>query len=155
MPFDAYTHSSLTVQHPDALRNMGVVPVSSYRVRRHKIAVASLWRLQHKAEVASTLARWQTVPIARDELVASLATPLKRNSTDDRSPAPQALINLATDVSHHIKDATFQLSYFDTDPILHVKYGNRTACLGIWDQGKIVAIAGPPSKWRKLWWAIS
>jgi hypothetical protein len=57
-------------------------------------------------------------------------------------------------VDRRIEDATFRLSYFDTDPILYVSYNDRNACLGIWNDGEIVAIASAPSKWRKAWWSI-
>jgi len=157
MPFDATTHRSMTVRHPDALRNMGLVPVSWWRVRHHKRTVAANWKAQYRGtSSAFVLARWQTISISRLNLLAELTVPLRRVRTQDISAAPPQLIDLAMEVDRTVEDARFSLQYFDIDPILQISYDadRRVACLGIWDKGKIIAIASPPSEWRKLWWSI-
>jgi len=50
--------------------------------------------------------------------------------------------DLAHCVADELADAEFELEWFYTDPILKLICGSQTACLGIWDNGQIVAIAG-------------
>ena len=65
--------------------------------------------------------------------------------SDDYSAAPSEIVNLAGRVDREVQGATFELDYFDTDPVLNVVYpfdGKRhKACLGIWDHAKVIAIA--------------
>jgi hypothetical protein len=45
-------------------------------------------------------------------------------------------------VAREIEDAEFELEWFYTDPVLNVIFAGQRACLGIWDNGRVVAITG-------------
>jgi hypothetical protein len=50
-------------------------------------------------------------------------------------------MRLAERVAREIRDAEFEMEWFYTDPVLNVIYSGQKACLGIWDNGRVVAIA--------------
>jgi hypothetical protein len=61
--------------------------------------------------------------------------------TLDVSAAPEPINALARRVCRELEDAEFELEWFYTDPALNVVWAGQTACLGISDGGRVVAIA--------------
>jgi hypothetical protein len=179
MPFDSMYHgtwvqSDLTVTSPlvwNTLAAIGIIPVPMADVDRHKAQVTACYRalsLHHAQMVADGRARWQTHWIKSigafdpDEVdYPPFAIIRKRLAkwpdhfqTPDQSPAPRAIIKVAERVHEKITGASFGVAYFYNDPILLVNYtdANRcqhTECLGIWDNGKVVALAVMPP--RRSW----
>jgi hypothetical protein len=77
-------------------------------------------------------------------------------TTPDQTAAPAEIIKVAATVHRNIWDAKFTVEYFYDDPILNVTYCDldgtiHDECLGIWDHGRIIAIAGMPD--RKPWYS--
>lgn len=72
-------------------------------------------------------------------------------STPDGSAAPSAIIKVAAKVHRAIAGAKFSVAFFADDPILNVTYLDQNGelhhdCLGIWDHGKVIAIAVLPER---------
>lgn len=147
----------------DPLARLGIMPIPYDQVQRYKDRYKAVWLERGKDRGRQGPFEWRTVsffdwmeqqklhefwhpnkahkPITLEDF---LAAPMKFNKrTSDATPAPQALVDLATVVERNVEEAHFSVDYFDTDPVLNVRYGRglHSACLGIWDGGKVVAIA--------------
>jgi len=141
MPFDA-TVLALSPSLSDRLTAMGIRPVPLDVVDGHKQQVIRDFStsMRGRALVRSGAATWRTLHIYR--ALEILAKPRKHiGPTMDISAAPRAIRQLAERVSIEMSDAEFELDWFYTDPVLNVVCGGQRACLGIWDRGRIVAIA--------------
>ena len=141
MPFDA-TDLALSTSLLDRLTAVGIRPVPSDVVHEHKQHVIRDFStsMRGRALVRSGAATWRTLHIYR--ALEILARPRKHTGpTIDISAAPRAIIKLAERVSIEMSDAEFELDWFYTDPVLNVVGSGQRACLGIWDSGRIVAIA--------------
>lgn len=141
MPFDA-TDLALSTSLLDRLTALGIRPVPSCVVVEHKEQVIRDFStsMRGRALVRSGAATWRTLHIYR--ALEILAKPRKHiGPTIDISAAPRAIARLAERVSIEMSDAEFELDWFYTDPVLNVVCGGQRACLGIWDRGRIVAIA--------------
>ena len=136
----------------NTLASLGLTPVSREVVERHKRHMTREYALKGRSEayrVASGLARWKTISfemIPSNDLAKAIHTGLSRVWTEDHSRVPDAIVKVARRVDRGIENAEFSVQYFDVDPILDVCYTDRSGhrhldCLGIWDQGKIIAIA--------------
>jgi hypothetical protein len=155
MPFDnTNVMRESAVRDPpvsiDPLERLGITPVPPefvdfYKKDYRKRFMASKW------PKGPGPFKWRTFDIdCRDRM--GLAWHLENEprwfTSNDDSVAPSAVVDLATRVSRAVPGARFSLDYFYTDPILHVTYDaggqTRSACLGIWDRGEIVAIANKP-----------
>jgi hypothetical protein len=141
MPFDATT-LPLSNEIADRLVAIGITPVPLAVVHEYKrkVIVDFSASVRGRDLVLNGTAIWRTLRMYRDLKI--LERPRKYlGMTNDVSAAPKPIINLAHRVSREIGDAEFELEWFDTDPVLNVICGGRKACLGIWDHGRIVAIA--------------
>jgi len=141
MPFDA-TSLSLTSHIADRLLAMGITPVPPSVVDQHKekVVAAFCTSMRGRGLVRSGAAVWSTLHIYRS--LEILRRPRRHlGMTSDVSAAPRPILRLAEHVSREMRDVEFEVEWFYTDPILNVVCGGRRACLGVWDNGKIVAIA--------------
>lgn len=141
MPFDALTTD---LKSNDALANLGIVPVPWTLVEDYKRTIVRRFadRSYHNwCLVDRQFAIWRNMPLHGDLAKRLAHPPTKHHSTEDITGAPKPLIDLAVHVRNRVSDAVFSLEYFDTDPVLNVRYGGQIACLGIWDQGQLVHIA--------------
>jgi hypothetical protein len=128
----------------DPLVMLGITPVPKDLVDAYKANYRTIW-LSRYAVRRPEACHWRTVKQGKRKLETFLASPMQfRNYATDQSAAPAKLIDLALRVQTMIPDAEFSVDYFDRDPVLNVTYefnGKQKACLGIWDEGKIKAIA--------------
>ena len=139
MPFD--TTQPVTEQAVSLtarLAQIGIIPVPEEQWRDYMDEVRR--RYCHRAR-----ARWCTLDVNHNNLRSQLR----------QFRSPERVIGLAERVRQHLPDARFQVKSFYTDPLLFVEWYDRdalyppsfyTACLGIWDRGKLIAIAEPPRK---------
>jgi len=174
MPLDAAGRESSVVLDP--LVKLGITPIPEDVVARHKAEYTEAFFCANPSRRGlSRMFRWETIYWhASDRVITSdlcptgyhgyerhetlktwLAKPIYGlGNTDDHSGAPSEIVELAERVHREIPDTTFQLDYFERDPVLYAVYpfdgGKRKACLGIWDKvpgsggfdtGKTVAIA--------------
>jgi hypothetical protein len=141
MPFDA-TVLSVSNELADRLRLIGIREVHLNVVNEHKARVIRDFSrsLRGRGLVRSGAAAWRTLHMYRN--LDILECPRREiGPTIDVSPAPAPINDLARRVSRELADAEFELEWFYTDPVLNVYCGGQKACLGIWDDGRIVAIA--------------
>jgi hypothetical protein len=141
MPLDA-TDFSLPNLLAERLSAMGINPVPSSVVDEYKDKVIRNFStsMRGRSLVRNGAAAWRALHVYGNFEVLEL--PRKHiGPTIDISAAPQAIIQLARRVSRELSDAEFELEWFYTDPILNVVSGGSKACLGIWDSGRIMAIA--------------
>jgi len=141
MPFDS-AHASTAARLADRLSAMGIQPVSSDVVTEHKNKVIRDFStsMRGRSLVRNGAAVWQVLHIYRD--IQALERPSRHlGPTIDISAAPQPIIQLARRISRELKEAEFEIEWFYTDPVVNVVCGGQRACLGIWDRGRIVAIA--------------
>jgi hypothetical protein len=141
MPFDATT-LPLSNQITDRLVAIGIVPVPLTEVEEHKRKVIMNFStsMRGRGLVRTGVAIWRTLHLYRN--LEILECPRKHvGMTDDVSAAPRPIIQLAERVSREMRDAEFELEWFYTDPIVNVVCSGHRACLGIWDNGRVVAIA--------------
>jgi hypothetical protein len=167
MPRDTGLHDDVvatTVEPPvDPLEAMGIIPVPLDFVRSYKARYKEKFlRNNHYSygpyEWRSiTFKDWidwkhmthvhqrQKIKRAQLTLEQFLAAPTKTRMTDDKTGAPEELVTLAMHVDRGLAIKEFSVDYFDIDPVLNVIYpfdgGLRTACLGVWNLGKIVRMA--------------
>jgi len=161
MPFDA---TVAIPQRADPLRQLGVIPVDDKVVKAHKASVIEAFcsvegtvlgeciAANNRRAVQTGIAYWRQIVFSRHEICDKLRLfHQEYRYTPDHSAAPRALIKLADYVAKRLEESVFVVEYFYTDPILYVVYDQRTACLGIWDKGKLLDIATYPSWWSRLW----
>ncbi len=142
MPFDATT-LSLSSGLVDRLVAIGITPVPLRVVNEHKQKVIEDFctSMRGRSLVRNRAAMWRTLHIYRD--LEILEVPKKHiGPTVDVSAAPRPIVQLTQRVARELKDADFELEWFYTDPIVNVICGGQRACLGIWDGGRVVAMAG-------------
>ena len=155
MPFDGSSQSALTETiRPvgGTLAALGIQAVSRKVVKAHQKKVLREYAEQGPYEafmVATHRAYWRvTKPLTAANFKS--VKQMLRNPVGtialDKSGAPNEIIALAELVHQHIQPAAFTVGYFYDDPILKVFYiddhGNEhNECLGIWDHGRVVAIA--------------
>lgn len=165
MPFDSA--SSVTVISP--LAKLGITPVSPWVVAAHKDKMLreylekphrlrphdpgyALWTIQRH------LAGWRTIEDLSWRLVEYVAT--KQTPIFGRLPVlPAALLRIAGIVARKHPRVTFDIAYFNDDPILTVRLDGDGPCdcLGIWDDTGIVEIASydpPKSWWSRVWYGV-
>lgn len=144
MPFD---NPSATVPDvaPNPVQNtlaaIGLHPVPREEAERYKKQVLVQFTSQNerrKMMVEYGMAAWRTIALAHPKYID--------HCVDGAPSVPVEITDLAKSVRREIKGATFQVEYFDRDPILNVDYvdaaGHRHHdCLAIWDNGHVVAIA--------------
>ena len=145
MPYDG-----LKVLQNSRAIEIGLVPVPKSVAEKHKADFERKFRRWHWFGINRSAidggARWANITLegVSDDLEYWLKHP-PIGMTNDRSGAPQALIDLALKVRATLINPVFEIEYFYTDPILNVIYEDgfdvRKDCLGIWDNGKIIAIA--------------
>jgi hypothetical protein len=142
MPFDA-TGIALSSHLIDHLIAIGVAPVPLSVVDTHKRAVVEEFSasMHGRSLVRNGAATWRALHLYRE--LEILECPRKHlGMTNDVSAAPREIIELADRVARKIENAEFELEWFYTDPVLNVICTGQRACLGIWDNGRVVAIAG-------------
>jgi len=163
MPFDTATDYELGINIPVVVGNtlsaIGITPVSRKIAEDHKIKVVKAFRAEntqasHFVDIKS--ARWLTRRLSVDVDDNFVYEPdfqaIRRQLTpgcpwtSDKSGAPAEIVRVAEIVHQEIEQAKFSVEFFYTDPILNVTYTDTNGdvhhdCLGIWDQGKVVAIA--------------
>ena len=162
MPFDTAAYKP-EIDFPaitgNTLAAIGISPVPREVAENHKTKVIQQFRAEGQESahlVNSGLALWLTRQLAIDDDGNVFHEPdfraIRRQLTpgwpwtSTRRGAPAEIVQVAETVHHGIEQAKFSLEFFYTDPILNVTYtdtNNRVHhdCLGIWDQGKVVAIA--------------
>jgi hypothetical protein len=161
MPLDDLElRTKLEQSLPDFLTAMGIVPVAKEFVAKHKADV--LARVIAQYPRLRRVVRWRETRPPKQLILILLEKGLMGYSSADNSPAPAEIIGLVRDVTRRApQDATFGIEYCYIDPIVNVYYKgpmgeNRSACLGIWANGKTVAIAKrlPKGPWldRSLAW---
>lgn len=175
MPFDSmWTEKPLVAETVgNTLAAVGITPVPRHLADRHKKKVMELYRRESLSKdrlVQAGIARWATLPLMMTDRGTQLYprsfTPIRRRlgepvairMTPDRSIAPSAIIQVARKVHQQIEKPAFSVEYFYDDPILNVTYYDTVGkkhhdCLGIWDDGKVIAIATlPPPRtgWMRL-----
>lgn len=139
MPFDAAQSSIGTDIRTE---HLWISPVSPDAVEKHKAEMIEAFKRESPYNarlVSGDMAKWRTLHIRRDELFKTLMRP---SVIETRSAAPAKLIRLAETVTRRSASAAFSMEYFDRDPILNVTIGGETACLGIWDGDRLIALAG-------------
>jgi hypothetical protein len=122
---------------------MGIIPVPSDVVAAHKRRVIEDFSRTFYGRdlVRRGTAVWRTLHLYR--ALEVLRAPRQHlGMTDDVSAAPREIVQLAGDVAERVRDAEFELEWFYTDPVLNVVSGRDKACLGVWDHGWTIAIAG-------------
>ena len=164
MPFDATT-ISLSDDLTDRLTAMHIEPVPLHVVNEHKDRTIKEFcrTMRGRGLVRSGAAAWRTLHMYRN--LEILKIPRRHiGPTLDISAAPRPIVDLAERVAYDIRNAEFELEWFYTDPVLNVVWGGQRACLGVWDGGRIVAIAAhegyvpedpvaaepKPSLWRRF-----
>lgn len=165
MPFDnSNVMRESAVRDPpvstDPLERLGITPVPPEFVAHYMRRYQRRFKLLHPLLVLSGPLYWTRVGVASydaDRLRRGLAGGVLGRLSSDTSGAPQALIALAERVRAARPDALFTVAYFYEDPVLFAAYQigerSRTVCLGIWDKGAIVAIAGTPVPERRGFFA--
>lgn len=138
MPLD----SAFTFDNP--LMSLGIVPVAQEVVEQYKAeyleAVIAKRRQQHRSV---RHVKWQTLVLSTYKL-ATFEEFLGIHTeymSSDRSLPPPELIALAEHVRTAMPSADFAIEYLDVDPIMWVLLGDKKVCLGIWNEGAIIAMA--------------
>jgi hypothetical protein len=154
MPFDDTSPRTepKVVAVGNTLASLGITPVPRDIAENHKKTMLSdyaSWGHEEALKVSNGTAHWRTIYLSRTpiaKLQSSINVTLSSRYTTDQTRVPDGIASLARQVGNSIENAEFSVEYFDVDPILNVCYTDNLGrrhfdCLGIWDQGKIVAIA--------------
>jgi hypothetical protein len=178
MPFDSISTFAESV--PSAIKStpgntlaaIGIQPVPDDVVTAHKRQMVDAFRAKSRYNadlVDSGRAFWEERTLLQlrygdcaqhsrnfEYLANQLRAAPGILMTPDTRPPPRAIIDIARTVHGAITGAAFSIEYFYDDPILIVRYADtcgesHRACLGIWNQGKVVAIAAQPP--RADWWS--
>lgn len=145
---------------PDPLERLGIIPVPAEFVREYKRKYREVFI--SRASRGPGPYEWKNfvLPVAptNGHLRWFLSGEISKALIgSDLSDAPKPLFDVAERVRDTLPTATFSLDYFYRDPLLYAHYlvggAPRIACLGIWDKGKIVAIAGTPIRERRGFFA--
>lgn len=166
MPFDnTNVMRESAVRDPpvftDPLERLGIIPVPTEFVREYKRKYRQVFISRAIGGLGPYEWRNFVLPVAPTNcnLQWFLSGEISRALIgSDLSDAPKPLFDVAERVRDTLPTARFSLDYFYRDPLLYAHYlvGDvpRMACLGIWDKGKIVAIAGTPIRERRGFFAI-
>lgn len=145
MPFDANPTFIATEAH-ETIAQLRISPVDPDVVRRHKAQMIEAFQREspfHSNLIRRGWAAWQTARIPRKDLILGLSQPF---FAERGSGAPPKVLRLAQEVADRSATALFSMEFFDKDPILHIAVGDETACLGIWNKGRVIALAGLDGK---------
>jgi len=150
MPFDSTTFET------DALGRLGIIPIAPEIAAKHRREVLRAYceRYRDHESVLTGAVRWKVHAVMSGTLRSTLLNPRRAfaHYSTDRSRAPSELVKLADYVERNIEHARFEIEYFYNDPILNVYYQDTVACLGIWDQGRLVHIAKHPLGKTPRWY---
>lgn len=153
MPFDSTVIDRVVTDN--TLKSIGLVPVPSRVVQRHKATVLELFQAQsslNRSLVRQGLAKWKRRLVMRSADGSVTNQTIKRAltldtvMTPDPTAPPDAIVDIVKTVHQQIEKSEFTIEYFYDDPIVNVEYTDATGkfhrdCLGIWDNGKVIAIA--------------
>jgi hypothetical protein len=133
----------------DPLLKLGIIPIPQQDVIDYKRAYRRKWEATHLPLNSYNHNQWLTIRQGKKRTLRQfLSNPLENILFygSDHTAAPAELVALAERVQQAIPEAVFSVDYFNLDPVLQVTYEfngtKQKACLGIWDEGKIVRIVG-------------
>jgi hypothetical protein len=145
MPRDVGNTTLLLKSPFTAWDRLGIIPVPEDFVKQYK----KDYRAERGYSVGS---RWLTVRF--NPKTWDLKTFLRdglRNRGDnthyvgafvtDKTAAPKKLVALALHVQEHFPDAKFETHCYQHDPVLYATLDGQKGCLGIWDNGELIACA--------------
>lgn len=144
MPRDVGNATLLLNSPFTAWERLGIVPVPEDFVKRY--------RRDYLENISVPGTRWLTAKFNPKtwDLKTFLRKGLQNRGENtsfanayvtDKTAAPKKLVALALQVQEQFPDAKFETAYCMYDPILYATIEDEKGCLGIWDEGRMIAIA--------------